>query len=237
MNPSDFDALLIDLDDTLYAEHAFVDSGLRAVAAEAAKSFDADEATLLAHLRYDFAKYGRVQIFDRLVQRFASNDDVTRVEKNSVSVATLVACYRAHAPELAPYPEVEPALAKLQDHFTIAIVTDGAPDVQRRKLAALDLGAAITHVTLCWEIDAPKPSPKGFQHAARKLGVAHERALIIGDDPHHDIAAAVDGEFAACRVRTGRFAHIETPQPPERYRELSSFADVARWLTDSERPG
>lgn len=125
-------ALLIDLDDTLFPERAYVESGFRAVAAflEETRQLPADYSfpSMMAFLELE----GRGAIFDRIIERFEIRGAEGLVEE-------CVKVYRTHTPEIHPYEGVETTIESLREHCTMALVTNGHPDMQRRKLDALGL--------------------------------------------------------------------------------------------------
>jgi len=204
---------LVDLDDTLYAEVDYVDSGYRAIAPLIADANNLDAETVLAHLRYEFRKYGRVGAFDRLYKTLAIT---------TPAIPDLVAAYRAHAPDIAFYPNADEALARLSTIAPVAIVTDGDGTMQRRKVEALGLTSRVGAIAYCWDLGAPKPATKGYLHAAALLRADPQRAVIVGDDPFHDMAAARTLGAAAVRVRTGRLADLDVSAPD--VREYATFA-------------
>jgi HAD superfamily hydrolase (TIGR01509 family) len=209
---------LVDLDDTLYAETDYVDSGYRAIApliAEAA-GVPVDEALML--LRYEFRKFGRTGAFDRVLKTLGAS---------SLPVGLLVEAYREHVPDIAFYPQAEEALARLSSVAPVAIVTDGTPAMQRRKVAALGLDTRVDAVVYCWECQAPKPEVGGYLQAAAALGVDPARASVVGDDPFHDMAAAHALGVGAARVRTGRLGDLDHPMTGvTEYASFAAFADA-----------
>lgn len=210
MTPSCF---LIDLDDTLYAEVDYVDSGYRAIAPLIAGANGLDAAQVLALLRYEFRKYGRTGAFDRLYKA---------LKITAPAVPDLVAAYRTHAPDIAFYPDADEALARLTTIAPVAIVTDGDGGMQRAKVKALGLESRVNAVVYCWDHHAPKPATQGYLHAASLLGVDPAHAVVVGDDPFHDMIAARALGAEAIRVRTGRLADLDMPAPD--IREYASFA-------------
>lgn len=193
-------ALLIDLDDTLYDERSYVLSGFRVVAEEIAKRLPgvgAQQAfqTMTAHLE----AHGRGKVFDRALELAGAPAD-------PAMVGELVQVYRDHAPAIALWPGVEGALAALAKDYRLAIVTDGLGAMQRRKIAALDIDAKVDAVLYCWERGAPKPDPASYHEALRRLDATPERAVVIGDRPDHDMAAAAAVGCRSIRVLTGRYA-------------------------------
>jgi putative hydrolase of the HAD superfamily len=215
-------ALLIDLDDTLYDERSYVRGGLTAVAQDIAgrtgRSGDAIHAELLDLL----ATTGREQILDRALPLFG-------LAPTKLLIAELVEVYRAHAPRLTFYPGVAEMLCRLRQRYRLAVVTDGLARMQRAKVVALGLGALVDTMVFTWELGHPKPAPDGYLSAARTLGTAPARCLIVGDNPDHDMRAAATAGIPAVRVRNGRFAHRPNPGPVRA--DLAHVTELEAWLT------
>src|SRR5436190_6118500 len=195
-------AVILDLDDTLYDERTYVLSGFRAVARDlAANHPDIGADRLYAGMVAELDAHGRGKVFDRALERLG-------LAVSPSSVQSLVDSYRAHRPDIALWPGVAEALADLRRDFRTAIVTDGLPLMQRRKLDALGVAGLVDEVLVCWEHDAPKPDPECYHEALRRLEATPEDAVVIGDNPQHDMAAARAVGCRAIRVRTGRLAGV-----------------------------
>lgn len=221
---SAFASLLFDLDDTLYPEAEFVESGHRAVAGEIARIAGLSFDDVFEQLRYDHLKLGRTGAIDRAADRHGLPEGRAR---------DLVAVYREHQPVLRLAPEVAAMLGRLGRSYRLAIVTDGADRVQKRKVEALGIARLVDTVVYCWEIQRAKPDPGGYQEAVRRLGVGNGPALIVGDDPLHDVAAARAAGMACVRIRAHRFADLVTRSAPTvGYREVASVLDLEGLLAD-----
>lgn len=188
-------ALILDLDDTLYDERDYVLSGFRAVAAEIGGDPDGLFAAMVAELNAN----GRGKVFDRALASAGLAASPGRI-------AALVALYRGHRPRIALWPGVAEVLADLRRDHRLAIVTDGLGAMQRRKVEALGVEPLVDAVLYCWEHDSPKPDPAPYAEALRRLGASAEEAVVIGDNPGHDMAAARALGVPSIRVLTGRFA-------------------------------
>lgn len=95
-------------------------------------------------------------------------------------------------------------------HRRIGIVTNGPADVQRDKIALLNLTAAVDFVLISEEIGIAKPDPAIFAEALRLASVRPDEAIVVGDSPEFDIAgASAAGIRAIWLNRTGR------PWPPD----------------------
>jgi putative hydrolase of the HAD superfamily len=196
-------AILLDLDDTLYDEAEYVISGFRVVAKKIAALSGAEIEDIHAHMLAELASQGRGRIFDATLAAFDVN--VT-----AAVVHDLVERYREHRPSIQFYPEAEQVLDMLNEDYRIAIVTDGLPVMQKKKIEALGLNARVDAVIYCWEHEAPKPDVEGFRRALDILKVEAGETLVVGDRPDHDLAAASALECRAVRLRRGRYAELDS---------------------------
>lgn len=191
---------LVDLDDTLFAELDYVDSGYRAISSKIAAEVNSSADDVLLRLRYELRKFGRVGAFDRVLNHF---------NNAKMDVSALVAAYRDHKPEIQFYPGARDALVKLRARAPIAIVTDGNATMQRHKIEALQLLSLVDTIVYCWECQAPKPAILAYEIAAKQLRCEIKNAIVIGDDPLHDMAAAALIGARSIRVRTGRLRDLD----------------------------
>jgi putative hydrolase of the HAD superfamily len=88
------------------------------------------------------------------------------------------------------FPDVEPALRELQKQYRLALLTNGAPSLQRFKINASGLSPYLANVTISGDLGYGKPDPRIFQHTIDLLGVPPEAAVMIGDNLRRDIYGA-----------------------------------------------
>lgn len=217
-------ALLIDMDDTLFDEGDYVRSGFRAVAEAVAKDYPGVTADdLHGEMIAELAESGRGKVFDAALARAGLAPTPERI-------ADLVATYRTHRPAIAFWPGVAEALKELKTDYRLAVITDGLGIMQRRKVAALGLEPLVDLVVYCWELDAPKPHPRPYRVALEALGSTPSEALVIGDNPAHDLAAAEALGCGFIRVAAGRFA----AEPSPALATVARFADIPHLLRTTE---
>lgn len=94
-------------------------------------------------------------------------------------------------------------VAQLAEHATLALVTNGLSEVQRRRLTRLGLDRHFTAVVISAEVNAAKPAPAIFDHAVRQLAAAGHvvdkaRTLMIGDNLVADIGGGRGFGVATC---------------------------------------
>lgn len=195
--------IIFDLDDTLYRRADFMQSGFAAVAGYAAATWRLDGAHVLATLvaAHQDHRHGR---------EFQAVCDEHRLPQSAVQ--TLVSIFRTHQPAIALDPEVVSMLRALRaDGWRLAVLTNGAPAVQRLKARALDLDRLVD-VVLFAEEHAPggKPHAAAFHAALDHLRLPPSRCLFVGDDPERDIDGAHRAGLRTIRVSVARrHAHPE----------------------------
>lgn len=164
--------VVVDLDDTLYSEWDFHDSGFRVVAERAG----VEDATATSQLMSKVARSG---------------EDALRVLalQTGKDAAELLAWHRGHQPQIRPYQGAIEFLERIVvagDSF--AVVTDGLSVTQRSKLRGLGLLDLTSNIFISEEVGVGKPSPLLFEEAARSLG---ERPgyVYVADNPAKDFIA------------------------------------------------
>jgi carbamoyl-phosphate synthase large subunit len=195
----DLEAVLFDLDDTVYPEHQFVDGGFRAVARMLAGENGPAAEALVQRLWALHAEYGRGRLFDRLLSEQGRGDDRDLV-------LACVLTYRGHAPRLAPFEGVAELVEELRAiGIATGVVSDGLSAVQRRKLSALgSLGQLFDVVVMTDELGPmyAKPSPVPFRIACRLLGVGPGRTVYVANDPRKDFRGPREAGLRTIRFGT-----------------------------------
>jgi putative hydrolase of the HAD superfamily len=110
--------------------------------------------------------------------------DATLVDELAVAYPTLRRADRALD------PEAEATLEDLGRDHELALVTNGAPEVQREKLSRSGLGGHFAAIVVSGEVGAGKPDPRIFQAALDALGVPSADAIMVGDSLERDVAGA-----------------------------------------------
>lgn len=211
----------VDLDDTLFPQQAWLDGAWSTVAARA-DTLGLDGAALHRALRRIAAEGSdRGQIIDRALTAAG-----VRPERY---VGELVAAFHAHRPDRLPaYRGALEALADLRQVLPVAVVTDGVPEIQHGKLAALglaDVPAIVSDELGSRRLRKPHPAP--FRRALYLMGVPAGRAVHIGDRPAKDVLGAHGVGMRCVRVRTGEYASVEDEPAAQPWQVADSFADAA----------
>ena len=88
------------------------------------------------------------------------------------------------------FPETLRVLEELKKHYKLALITNGAIDIQRDKIDGANLGDFFDPIIISGEVGSGKPNPKLFQMALERLAVTPEETVMIGDSLSRDIGGA-----------------------------------------------
>ena len=186
-------AIIFDLDNTLYPEETYVQSGFKAVARYLSEKYDCDFDTLFSKIMDIFNEDGRGAVFDRLVNDLNFNENVS----------TLVYIYRYHFPEISLYSESITLLDNLKDNYKLSLITDGRAFVQKRKVDALDIEEYFDIIIFTDVLgeDYWKPSVEPYKLVLSMLKCDAKDAYYIGDDPYKDFKAPKELGMKSIQVK------------------------------------
>jgi putative hydrolase of the HAD superfamily len=139
-----------------------------------------------------------------------------------VLAAELASAYRV-ARRSRQIVDVEAAavLDDLARDHRLGLVTNGAPDVQREKLAGTTLAPRFGAIVISAELGIAKPDPRIFHAALDALGVK-DAAAMVGDSLTRDVAGARSAGIRSIWIdRGGEPPRPEDPVPDARVRALS----------------
>jgi putative hydrolase of the HAD superfamily len=123
------------------------------------------------------------------------------------------------------FPEVQPLLETLRQHYTLGVITNGNADVRRLGLADY------FRFALCAEdLGIGKPDPAPFIEALKRGEVEASAAVHVGDHPGDDIAGAQRAGLRAVWFNPQSKAWAGEQAPDAEIQRLSQLPEVlARW--------
>lgn len=170
--------IVFDLDDTLYKEIDYVDSGIRAVAA------DAESAGIMSETE----AYSLIKDAPDIASGFDSLVAIAIKRTSAVfDIKRILDIYRNHVPQISLSVETEDLLEKLQaSNVNMGLITDGRTVTQRAKIASLGLGKYISseNILISQEIGADKHRPTAFEIMMQRN--PNEKYVYVGDNPEKD---------------------------------------------------
>lgn len=204
-----WEAIIFDLDDTLYPERDFVIGGFRQVAKVVGKKLSVDSDAGFNELTKMFDEGARGDTFNRWLRMHDA--------ETPEFVAECVAVYREHTPVITPYPEVKEVLRNLRTRAKIGLVSDGILEVQKRKLSALGLDDFLDAIVFSDEFGrgAWKPSTVPFEAVLKRLNCSPRGSVYVADNSSKDFFGPRQLEMATIRVKRaeGEYSDIKPESP------------------------
>ncbi len=208
VRPSRIQAVVFDLDDTLFLERNYVRSGFAAVG-EYLRNQTGRRVTFEQWMWRRFVSGRREGMFDSLSKHF----DLGLTSKD---IHQLIEVYRSHRPDIRPCRGVEAVLAGLRRRrMKLGLISDGFLPAQPLKLQAIGLGKYFHKVIFTEQMgrDAWKPSPRAFESIRRALRVPHAGCVYVADNPSKDFLAPNGLGWVTVQWRRGRQVHAGNPAP------------------------
>jgi putative hydrolase of the HAD superfamily len=119
-------------------------------------------------------------------------------------------------------------LQELAGQFHLSVLTNGAPAMQRAKLAASGIVPFFHHVFVGGEFARGKPAPAIFRAALEAAGCQPDQAVHIGDSLTHDIAGAQGVGIHSIWLNRRGFAFAGLDRTPDF--EIPSLANLLECL-------
>lgn len=210
--------IVFDMDDTLYDEMTFVQSGLIAVAKYIEDYFGIPMAMSTAFIQ-DRIKHGREQILDDILRHFALY--------SSKNVRKCLSVYRGHKPDIRLNAAVDECLNYLST-YPKYIVTDGNKLVQYNKAVALGVIEKVDFVFIThrYGLRHAKPSPYCFFKICKIENVKPSEIVYIADNPNKDFVGIKPYGFKTIRVLQGPYKSLIKPMEYEADYNINSLAEL-----------
>jgi 2-haloacid dehalogenase len=147
---------------------------------------------------------------------------LTDVEATPEEVRTFMSAWQ----QLAPFPDVLPALERLRDRYRLVVLSNGEPEYLEH-LARNRVRWEFDSLISVSEVGAFKPHPAVYRHAAGRLGLEMGECLMVSSNAFDVMGARACG-FRGAYVNRYRLPYEETP-----YRAditVAGFAELAEAL-------
>lgn len=216
---------IFDLDDTLYPERTYVESGFRTVALWGEQRFGWPAETSLAKMLSVLERDGRGRVFDRWLATHGA-----KVTRRLVGEA--VRQYRHHSPDIQLPPAHLDVLNELACHAPLYLVTDGHKVVQAKKVDALGIAPLFrkVYITHRYGIACAKPSAHCFDLIRRREGCDWHQMVYIGDNPAKDFVTLNRLGMPTIRVLTGCYAGVEAQPGYDARHSVARLTEVPTCL-------
>lgn len=178
----EYEAVIFDLDDTLYSEKQYVKSGYKKV------------AEVIPQVENGFEKLWRAFEEGKPAIDIVLNEEGIYSEELK---RQCVETYREHFPEIYLYPDVREMLIRLRGKGKkLGIITDGRPSGQTKKIEKLGLAELVDEIIITDSlagngdvINFRKPNTIAFEIMKKRLNVRMESMIYVGDNLAKDFKA------------------------------------------------
>lgn len=209
-------ALVLDLDDTLYAEINYLESAYRFIAAQISAQPQELSAKMLAQY------HAGENVFENISKLY-------QIDKSK-----LLDWYRFHKPDINLFEHVAETLDHFAAEYTYAVITDGRSETQRNKLQALGLTDLLSSIVISEEIGSEKPSIANYKKVMRDLQCEHY--IYVGDNLKKDFVTAKNlGWTTICLKDQGRNIHTQNFSIAKEYQAdhcFNSWQEIRNFLSN-----
>jgi putative hydrolase of the HAD superfamily len=130
------------------------------------------------------------------------------------------------------YPDTLPALRELSRIYSLGLLTNGTPDLQKRKIEGAGISEFFDEVLISGEIGIGKPDRRIFEMLLARLNSNAEATLMIGNSLSTDIAGAQAAGLRAVWINRAGKPREDSVAPDW---EIASLSELASILTGLER--
>jgi putative hydrolase of the HAD superfamily len=214
--------IVLDVDDTLYLERDYVQSGFMAVGKWVGANFGVNGFGEAAWSLFEEGTRG--DTFNQAAAKLG-------LDLLGEDVRNMVGVYREHTPEIFLASDAHDyIIACHRAKLHIAVITDGPASSQAAKVKALGLARWCDPIILTARLGEGKgkPDPRSFELAAASVDVAPEQCLYIADNPHKDFVAPMALGWQSIRMIRAGGLHADAPTPAGVTRVVSSFDEIWR---------
>ncbi len=175
----------------------------------------------------EWAKVYRVNVFDAALrdQQLDGSDVAEQLadsyEKTRRRLARLM-------------PDAMEVLVRLAQPYRLGLLTNGAPDLQREKIATSNLGGFFDAIAISGEHDIGKPDPAIFHRLLAELDVPASEAVMIGNSLERDIAGATNAGIQSVWIKVPGSEETADVTPTA---TILTLAELPNLITQLSTPG
>ncbi|WP_439027084.1 HAD family hydrolase [Haloarchaeobius sp. DT45] len=209
------DTVLFDLDDTLCSYRRSVPQ-LLAVSFEVVGVGPFFEATDY-YARYDEFVSEATGMRELREMCFASLAEESGLDPDLGAELAAVYDEERDQSNVEPLPGAGEAVESLAGDHRLAVVTNGAPEMQSQKLDALPFADAFEHVVYAGYDVPAKPEPDAFHRVLDLLGSQSETTVHVGNSLRSDVAGAQAAGVRAAWLAGSASRESEPGSPTPEY--------------------
>jgi putative hydrolase of the HAD superfamily len=214
-------AIMFDMDNTLYDGREYILGAFKDISKFLAERFPTLKDEFYSALVDEFNEKGSSYpcLFDNIMKKFGLYD--TELVKQIVTIFHLA------SPELKLYDGARDVLLRLKQQYTLALITNGNAEMQKRKVRLLGISDLFNEEIYAQaDSKAEKPSIIPYKESLRRLNAAPSEAVYVGDNPHTDFIGARQLGILTVRLLRGEFAGFKLPAEYEADYEINELSEL-----------
>ncbi|OPX96501.1 MAG: dUMP phosphatase [Syntrophorhabdus sp. PtaB.Bin027] len=216
------EAIIFDLDDTLYEEIQFVHSGFQKVARYISNKYNYACNFVYNELLSDFNKGIREKNFDVLLKNLKINED---------ELEHLIEIYRYHHPIICLSNDSRVILPILQNNYKLGLITDGYLLTQKNKIDALGVELFFDNIIINDSAKGvDKFSEKPFRQMINAVDIFPHKSLFIGDNPNKDFFIPKKLGMHTVRIKREKGIYSNIPKNIKIDFEISNLLELIHLL-------
>ncbi len=186
-----YTTLLFDADGTIFDYEKAENDALMASFRHFTKTFADEDIVsgyrLINNELWRQFESGMISISDLRTERFSRLFASLELKLDPQAFGEVYVKYLGECSDLLD--DAQNLLDKLYGEFTMALITNGIAEVQKRRISLAGLNKYFPMVVISEEVGSPKPDPIFFEETLTRLNnPPREEILIIGDSLTSDIA-------------------------------------------------
>ena len=211
--------MIFDLDDTLYNEIDYVESGFNEVAKHLEKKINVSQEILFKKMIKNLNENGRGKIFDEILLEYNIN--------NKTNIKKCLNIYRTHNPKIKLNPEALECLKRFKN-IKKYIVTDGNKLVQKKKIDALNISVFFEKIFIThrYGLHHSKPSPYCFMKISEIEKKSPDSIIYIGDNPKKDFINIKKLGFKTIQILNGPYARLKMSKEHQPHIKINSLDEI-----------
>ena len=155
------------------------------------------------------------------------------VPTTTVLAQLVAAAFAAERPRRhEPIPDAREILERLGRECRLVLLTNGAPGIQRAKLAGSGFAPHFEAIVVSGEFGVGKPDPAIFEHALKLAGVAADETVMIGNSFANDVIGA---QNAGIKAVWFNLDHEPIPATAHPWRTITTLSEIAPLLGSAAR--
>lgn len=220
---SDYDAVLFDLDGTVWEYRRSADE----VLTTAFEAVGVEPYFTAAEYVDRIPKFGNEVETEAELRRRCFADVATDRDRDTATAETLADTYTAERDyrNVRLLPGAREAIDALQERYRVAAVTNNGPEAQTPKIAELELEDAFETVVYAGTMTQSKPDTEPFEVALSRVGVDAGRTIHVGNSLGSDVAGAARAGLDSVWVPEDRTAAAESHAPTYRVDALTELVE------------